>query len=124
MDAQNHLLEFFGTTKVPLGDLQQHSRGTVALPYGGGPDVLAAVSSTLTKDGHLRPRAGDSYIQLVRFSDEGVEIETVNAYGASARPESPHYTDQMKRFTQQQLKPMTLDKETVLQQAKRIYSPK
>ena len=122
--AQNHLQEHFGKKEVALGELQQHSRGKVSLPYGGGPDVLAAVHSSFTKDGRLRPRAGDSYIQLVQFSDSGVEIESVNAYGASAKPESPHYTDQMELFTTQKLKPMTLDREKVFAEAKRIYSPK
>ncbi len=123
-NAQNHLLTYFGKMKVPLGELQRHSRGNISLPYGGGPDVLAAVGSTITEEGHLRPRAGDSYIQLVRFSDEGVEIESVNAYGASAKEGSPHYTDQMELFTNQRLKPMTLDKEEVYREAKRVYSPK
>lgn len=122
--AQNHLLKHFGRMQVKLGDLQQHSRGKVSLPYGGGPDVLAAVSSTFTQKGRLRPRAGDSYIQLVQFSDQGVEIETINAYGASAKPDSPHFTDQMELFTKQRLKPMTLDREQVFAEAKEIYSPK
>jgi acyl-homoserine-lactone acylase len=66
---------------------------------------------------------GDSYIQMVRFSDTGAEIESINAYGASAKAGSPHYTDQMSLFTQQQLKPMTLDRELILKNAERIYHP-
>ena len=122
--AQNHLMAYFGKREVPLGELQKHKRGNKALGYGGGPDVLAAVGSVLADDGTLWPRAGDSYIQLVRFSDKGVHIETVNAYGASAKEESPHYTDQMDLFTSQQLKPMTLDKATVYKEAKEVYPPK
>ena len=121
--AQNHLQKHFGSAKVPLGSLQRHTRGGVDLPYGGGPDVLAAVRSRPFRDGRLRAYTGDSYIQLVRFSADGPEIESVNAYGASAKPGSPHYTSQMELFVNQQLKPMTLDKEQVLKNAVRLYSP-
>ena len=121
--AQEHFVKHFGQPTVRLGKLQQHSRGDISLPMGGGPDVLAAVRSELQKDGRLRPVSGDSYIQFVRYSEEGVQIESINAYGASARPDSPHYTDQMQRFTSQELKPMTLDKEAVLDEALRVYHP-
>lgn len=122
--AQNHLKEYFGSGKVPLKNLQRHTRGEVDLPYAGGPDVLAAVTTRPYKDGRIRAVSGDSYIQLVRYTDEGVKIESINAYGASAKPDSPHYTDQMELFTKQQLKPMTLDKETIFKEAKKIYHPK
>ena len=122
--AQNHLNEHFGSGKVPLKNLQRHTRGNVDLPYAGGPDVLAAVTTKPYKDGRIRAVSGDSYIQLVRYTDEGVQIESINAYGASAKPDSPHYTDQMELFTKQQLKPMTLDKETIFKEAEKIYHPK
>ncbi len=121
--ARSHLREHFGTTKVPLGQLQRHTRGEVDLPYGGGPDVLAAVGSRPYKDGRLRAYTGDSYIQMVRFTTDGPIIETVNAYGASAKPGNPHYTSQMELFVNQQLKPMTLEKERVLAEAVRVYRP-
>ena len=123
-DAQNHCLKHFKKLAVPLRDLQRHTRGQMDLPIAGGPDVLAALSASTQKNGTLRARAGDSYIELVRFSKEGVEIESVNAFGASAIKTSAHYTDQMKLYTQQKLKKMTLDKEEVYASALRIYHPK
>lgn len=122
--SQAHLLKHFGKVAIPLGELQRHTRGAVDLPLAGGPDILAAVSGRLMPDGRLRARAGDSYIELVRYTEDGVEIESINAFGASSRPESPHYTDQMERFSNQQLKTMSLDKETILKTASRIYHPK
>lgn len=121
--AQQHLQEYFGGQVVPLAQLQRHSRGAVDLPMPGAPDVLAAIYSRPEKDGQIRPFVGDSYIQMVRFSEDGMQMETVNAYGASAKAGSPHYTDQMPLFTQQQLKPMTLDKTVILENAERIYHP-
>lgn len=121
--ARNYLTEHFDTDSVPLGQLQRHRRGEVDLPVSGGRDVLAAMHTRADEDGRLRARAGESYIELVRFSENGVEIETVNAFGASAKPNSPHYTDQMEMYVNQELKPMTLDKERILEEAARIYRP-
>ena len=93
------------------------------MPVSGGTDVLAALSASKQEDGTLRARAGDSYIQLARFSKDGVEIESVHAYGASAKPDSPHYTDQMQMYVDRKLKTMTLNKEEVMKSAKRVYHP-
>ncbi|MEL6674503.1 MAG: penicillin acylase family protein [Bacteroidota bacterium] len=122
--AKKHLMKHFGTLEVPLGDLQRHVRGNQSLAVGGGPEILAAMYSTPAKKGIRTSYAGDSYIQLVRFTQDGPIIESVNAFGASARPESPHYTDQMPLFVQQKTKRMELDWEKVKAEASRIYSPK
>lgn len=123
-NSQAHLIKHFGSHAVPLGTLQRHIRGEVDLPLSGGPDILAAVSGRMLPDGRLQARSGDSYIELVRYTREGVQIESVNAFGASSRPGDPHYTDQMALFVQQQLKPMTLDKAEILRNAKRTYHPR
>jgi len=122
--AENHCQKHFGKKHIPLGQLQRHSRGSVNLPISGGPDVMAALTASQQKDGTLRAKSGDSYIELVRYSDAGVEIESIHAFGASAKPNSPHYTDQMDMYLKRELKTMTLDKETVYKNAKRVYHPK
>lgn len=122
--AKKELLANFGTLELPLGEIQRLSRGDVNLPIAGMPDVLAAMYSKPTKDKTYKAFAGESYIALVRFGENGVEIESVNTFGASEKPESPYYTSEMKLFATQQLKKMTLDTTAVLQNAKRIYHPK
>lgn len=122
--TQSYFKEKYASLSVRLGDFQRHIRGNVNLPLPGGPDVLAAMYSVEQKDGTFKGVAGESYIELVQFSKEGVEIETVNAYGSSANSDSPHYNDQMELFAKQQLKPMTLDKEEVLKTAVRVYHPR
>ncbi len=121
--ARHHMLKHFGSLTLPLGDVQRHVRGDVDLPIGGAPEVLAATITQPYKDGKRRTYVGESYIQLVRYSKDKVEIESVHAYGASAKPDSPHYTDQMKLFVDQKLKPMTLDKQEIYKNAERIYHP-
>lgn len=123
--SKSFLLEKYNTLSVPLGEFQRHIRGDKSLPLGGGPDVLGAMYSKVLEDGTHKGVAGESYIELVRFSEnEEVEIESVHAYGSSAEPESPHYDDQMELFVNQKLKKMTLNREEVLRQAKTVYSPK
>lgn len=114
----------FGTFDVAWGDYQRHQLGKVDLPVGGSLDVLAAMHSDNLPDGRERAVGGDTYIQMVRFTPQGALIESVVPYGASARPDSKHYTDQMEMYVNQKLKPMSLDRDTIFKQAERIYNPK
>jgi len=122
--AQKYLMKHYKTVHVPLGDIQRHIRGDVSLPVAGAPDVLAALGIDYHDKGVLKAIHGDSYIELVRFSENGVEIETVNCYGSSNKEGSPHYTDQMELYVNQQTKKMTLDKDVIFKEAVRIYHPK
>lgn len=124
LNAQTHLTKNFGKLKVTLGEYQRHTRGNVDLPISGIRDVIATMTSKPTDDGRVRAYQGESYIMLAQYDEDGVQLETINAYGASAKPDSPHYTDQMHMFVNQQLKPMTLDKELIYQHAESIYRPK
>jgi acyl-homoserine-lactone acylase len=47
----------------------------------------------------------------------------VISYGSSDREESPHYADQMELYSQFKTKKMTLDKEKIYANAKKIYHP-
>ena len=122
--ASDELTKVHGTLAVPLSKVMRHSRGEVNLPLDGGTDVLAAIYGSPQEDGSYRATAGESYIQLVRFSQDTLPIiETINAFGSSAEPDSPHYTDQMELFAAQKLKPMTLSLEEVKAQSVRRYHP-
>jgi acyl-homoserine-lactone acylase len=122
--ARNYLLQNFKKTNVPLGDYQKLVRGNKTLPLQGIPDVIAAIYSVPYKNGTVRAAQGESYIELVRFTKDGPQIESVNCYGASNNPGSPHYADQADMFTQQKTKHMTLDKAEVYKTAEKIYHPK
>lgn len=122
-EAKKHMLKHFGSLRVPLGDVQKHVRGDVELPVSGAPDVIAATIAQPYKKGMLRTMVGDSYIMMIKYSADSVEIETVHAYGASAKPGNPHSTDQMQLFVDKQLKPMTLNKDKIYAEAERIYHP-
>lgn len=121
--AKKQMLKHFGSLTVPLGDVQKHVRGDKVLPIGGMPDVIASTISQPYKNGMRKTFVGESYIALVRYSKNGVEIETVHAFGSSSKPGSKHYTDQMDMFVKKQLKPMTLNREQIYSNAESIYHP-
>lgn len=121
--AKTDMLRSFGKINIQLGDLQRHQRGKVELPLGGGPDMIRAAYPKPYKNGRFRVYVGDSYIMLVKFTKDGPEIHTVSPYGASNKPDSPHYTDQMKLYVNKQTKPMTLNKAEVYKKAEKIYHP-
>ena len=121
--VKEEMMKNFGRTDMQLGDIQKLVRGDKAIPLPGLPDVLAAMYSTSYKNGMVQGRQGDAYIELVRFTKDGPSIESINVYGASARPYSPHYTDQMEMYTHQQTKHMSLNKDEVYKNAEKIYHP-
>ena len=123
-NTKKYLLKHFNTTEVTLGEYQKLVRGTKELPIFGLPDVITAMAARPHKEGKVKVVSGESYIELVRFTPEGPEIESVISYGSSDHPDSPHYSDQMELYAQFKTKKMTLDKQTVYKEAQRIYNPK
>lgn len=121
----DHMMKNFGKTNLVLGDVQKLVRGEDAMPSWGFPDVLTPSFSEPWKNGMRKVTGGDAYICFVRYPKDGSLplIESVNTFGASMNPASPHFKDQMGMFLNQQTKPMTLDKQEVLRRAKRIYHP-
>jgi len=122
--AKKHLLKHFGTLEIELGTLQRHIRGDKNYPIGGIAESIAVIYTIPYKKGVRQSNLGDSFILFAVYGEDGVEkIETINCYGASNRPDSPHYNDQMDLYIKQQTKLMTLDKKAILQDAKRTYHP-
>jgi acyl-homoserine-lactone acylase len=123
--VKSKMIKDFGRTDITLGDYQVHARGNKEIPCWGMPDVLTAIGSRPYKNGKIRAFQGESHIELVQFSKDGLpEIESVVCYGSSSRPDSPHYTDQMEMFIEKKTKKMTLEKSKVLESAVKVYSPK
>ena len=62
-------------------------------------EETSAMSSVPYKNGKTRVTAGESYIELVKFTKDGPQIESVISYGASDNPNSPHFNDQMEIYS-------------------------
>ena len=123
--VNDYMIKSFGKTDLVLGDVQKLVRGDDARPAWGLPDVLTATYTEPYVNGMRKVNSGDAYICFVRYPKNGglPIIETVNTFGASMHPDSPHYKDQMTMFQKQQTKHMTLDKKEVLRTATKIYHP-
>ena len=121
----DHMMKNFGKTDLMLGDVEKLVRGDDARPAWGFPDVLTPTFSEPWKNGMRIVTGGDAYICFVRYPKDGSLpiIESVNTFGASMNPSSPHFKDQMAMFQNQQTKHMTLDKQEVLRTAEKIYHP-
>ena len=122
--VKNYMQANFGTTNLKLGDIQKLVRGDKEWPLGGFPDLLSPQWATPLANGKLKSMGGDGLIMFVRFQKEGLpKIETINMYGASAKPGNKHFDDQVEMYLKQQTKTMTLDKATVYKNAERVYHP-
>jgi len=123
--VHDYMMQHFRKTDLVLGDVQKLVRGDDVRPAWGLPDVLTAAYTEPYKDGMRKVNSGDAYICFVRYPKNGglPMIESVNTFGASMHPASPHYKDQMVMFQNQQTKRMTLDKLEVLRTAERVYHP-
>ena len=124
--AKKLLIKTHGTLEVPLGEVQRLIRGDKSLPAHGLREVPRATDTKLydKKKGIYKVKSGDGYIQVVRFTEEGADIRSINAYGASSREDSPHFNDQMEMFTNHEYKPISLDWEEIKSKAERIYHPR
>lgn len=123
-EVVDKLMTGFGRIDPPLGALQRMIRGTVDLPANGGTDTLrAATSWDPQPDGHMRVKHGDSFIMLVNWDKAGrVASQSIQPYGAATlRPDSPHYTDQMKLFVEHRFKPVHFDPSDLARHATRAY---
>ena len=104
-----YLLKHFNSTEIQLGSYQKLVRGLKEIPIFGLPDVITAMAARPYKDGRVKVVSGESYIELVKFTKNGPDIESVISFGSSDHPESPHYDDQMELFSQFKTKKMTLN---------------
>ncbi|MCB8777870.1 penicillin acylase family protein [Planktothrix agardhii 1031] len=120
----DYMMKYFGKDDIVLGDVQKLVRGDKDYPLWGFPDLLSPQWTERYKDGKLKSVGGDGLIMFIRFPKDGLPIiETVNMYGASARPGNKHFDDQVEMYRFQKTKRMTLNKEEVYKNAERIYHP-
>jgi len=122
--TSNYMQANFGRTDLTLGDIQKLVRGDKEWPLGGFPDLLSPQWTEPLSTGKLRSIGGDGLVMFVRFQKQGLpKIETINMYGASAKPGNKHFNDQVEMYLKQQTKTMTLDKSVVYKNAERVYHP-
>ena len=115
-----------GRLDVPWGDVNRLRRGEVDLGVAGGPDLAHAVYGDLdTSTGTLEGSAGDSYVLMVRWDEDGnVRSESLHQFGSATLDEtSPHFADQAALFAEKRLKPVWMDETEIRQNLAREYRP-
>ena len=122
-DTKKYMLKYFGNTKIKLGDYQKIVRGSKEYPSFGIPDVVTAMHSKPHLNGKTKIVSGESYIQIVKFTKDGPEIESVLAYGNSDDENSPHFDDQMEIYLNFKTKKMKLNIREIFKNAIKIYNP-
>jgi len=123
IDTKEKMIKDFGSINVKLGEFQKLVRGNKVIPIYGLPDVLTAMRGVDHKNGQIKVTHGESYIELVKFTKNSTEIESVISYGSSDHESSEHYSDQMEMYSKFETKKMTFDKNDIYKNAKKIYHP-
>lgn len=122
--AQNYLYKHFGKLEIPYGQLLRHRRGQKDYAIGGYPDVMASMMGVPDKDGRYKAVRGEDLIIFAYYNENGIQkLESIKAYGNSARKNSPHYNDQMELYLKNGTKEMYLDLQIIKSKAIRSYSP-
>ena len=118
--AADHLTTHFGRLDPPMADLLRLRQGGIDLPLDGGSDTLRASTTwDVDTDGRLSLKHGDSFIMWIEWAPgQRVVSRSVQPFGAaSSRPQSKHYTDQMRLFVDHRLKPVRFWRDDVLAKA-------
>ena len=125
-EVVDRLMKGFGRIDPPLGEVQRMIHGKINIPANGGTDTLrAATTWDPQPNGQMRVKHGDSFIMLIQWDRAGrVTSQSIQPYGeATTRPNSPHYTDQMRMFVEHRFKPVHFERSDLLAHAKRAYRP-
>lgn len=125
LDAVRFLRAHYDRLDPRWEEVNHLKRGDLDIGLGGAPDVLHAVYSEPAEDGHLHGRAGDSYILIATWTQDGaLHSQSIHQYGAAtSRPESPHYADQALLFIQRKMKPVWMDEAEIREHLERAYQP-
>ncbi len=109
--AATHLRTHFGAIDPPLGDVLRLRRGDVDLPLEGAPDTLRALRWAEEPDGRLNADFGDGFMMVMDWAPNGaLSTRVIHQWGASERPESPHYNDQSAMFSRRAWRTVQVDR--------------
>ncbi|MDP6569615.1 MAG: acylase, partial [Candidatus Marinimicrobia bacterium] len=100
-------------------------RGSFNEGLSGGPDISHAVYGKPTENGILKGFAGDAFLLLVEWTQDGnVHSKSIHQYGSNTQDESSiHYADQAALFTKRRLKPVWRSLSSIRSNLEKVYSP-
>jgi penicillin amidase/acyl-homoserine-lactone acylase len=123
-DAVSYLYNHYGKLDVMWGDVNRLIRGDVNLGLAGGPDIAHAVYGLPNENGQIKGWAGDAFLMLVEWGEEGVSSESIHQYGSNTQHQgSKHYADQTKLFVERKLKPVWRELKSIKANVEKVYRP-
>ncbi len=125
-DAAKYLLQHYGRLDPEWGEVNRLVHGEINIPIDGAPDVMRAIyPAEIRDDGKLHAAAGDTWIALVEWDENGkMSADVIHQFGAATSlKSSPHYADQAKMFATHKWRKALRDKTEITENAKRIYRP-
>lgn len=129
----------FGTWQVAWGQVNRlqriHTSGTEeafsddrpSLPVPGAPGPLGIIFSFVTRPDAKGTKArygtsGDTFVSVVDFAPK-VSARSLFVFGQSADPQSRHFFDQAKLYSEQQFKPAWFELSQIRKNLERSYHP-
>jgi len=104
-----YTVQFFAASGIPLdrpwGEVQFDIRNGERIPIHGGSGVSGVYNAITTQTapvpgtGYTPILGGSSYIQSVTFRPSGPEARAIVTYSQSTDPDSPHYADKTKLYS-------------------------
>ena len=101
--ATRRLDENFVALDAPWGEVQYLERNSENVPIhggDGGAGIYGAIGVGLSQGGYKNPNGGNSYIQAVTWNESECPIvDAILVPSQSTDPESPHYADQTRLYS-------------------------
>jgi len=124
LEAVSYLHNHYGKLDVKWGDINRLIRGDANLALAGGPDILHAVYGLPNENGQIKGWAGDAFLMLVEWGEDGVSSNSIHQYGSNTQhKDSKHYADQTQLFVDRKLKPVWRDLEMIKANSEKVYRP-
>jgi acyl-homoserine-lactone acylase len=105
-EARQRLVDANVALDAPWGEVQYLERNNENVPIHGGQGTMGiygAISSSLGDGGYINPTSGNSYIQAVTWDESECPIaDVILVPSQSTDPESPHFADQTKLYSDKQ----------------------
>ncbi|MEX2455690.1 MAG: penicillin acylase family protein, partial [Balneolaceae bacterium] len=117
----------YGNWNLPWGEVHRGVVGDVDVAIGGCTGLLGCYrvmwfTEHRDYEQKLEVRGGDGWVFAVEFGEEP-RAYTILAYGQSTKEDSPHNSDQLTLFSNNEMTPVALTREEVEKQVIREYRP-
>ncbi len=110
VDAVKRLKEMHGTALMPWGDMLRLRHGSINLPLSGdaganmSESMRATCSGILNEQGKFIFSGGQVVTTVVSLTDP-IQVHSIVPYGQSSKPDSKHYSDQMRLYSDDRMRP-------------------